>query len=298
MSTPARLRPDRVQPVHGALLKAIDLGDLLALTDHQRRRHVRALHNTWGIAAGLLWTLDDTGRGVVGGGVAYDRCGRLLVLPKAVSLPSAAQVPEPATVVLRADIAAREPAARVLLRSSPEQVEHGLDIVLGTIEAVGGNLLWTDAGRRQVASAAPVQVAAGRVPRGTLPATGTTQEWTTVIQVNAAFKHFPVYVAAVGTHADPRLASAGASPPASGIATVEVSGLEPDRFSVTVRRPGPPAAPQPGPPGIVATATATGSGPQAVSSTPDDITWIAAEWQSTAQVPMVDPPTGPHPGLF
>jgi hypothetical protein len=49
--------------------------------------HVRALHDTWGVALGLLVGVDPSGQRVtIGSGFAYDRRGREIVLSSEVSL--------------------------------------------------------------------------------------------------------------------------------------------------------------------------------------------------------------------
>jgi hypothetical protein len=280
MSTHAHPAPERVAPVDGGVLRSDDLRDLLALADHQRRRHVRALHGTWGIAAGLMYTVGGPlGLGHIQGGIAYDRCGRLLVLPTTVALPAAGQLAGPRIVVLRADLAAGEPAARLALRE-PAEVDAGLDVVLGTVAARGAKVVWSDDGRRYVATAAPVRLAAGRIARGTLAATGTLEEWTAVVDVSAGFDEIPVYVAGVGSRPAPG-SSAATRPAPDGPASVQVVERGRASFTIAVRRPSPDRR-----------------APTDVSRTPEDIAWIAAAGQSDAWVPEFHPPNGPYPGFF
>ena len=68
--------------------------DLQAATDHERRLHglhVRALHDTWGVALGYETALDSERRTVrVGPGLAYDCFGQELLLADAVAIPGPA----------------------------------------------------------------------------------------------------------------------------------------------------------------------------------------------------------------
>jgi hypothetical protein len=273
---PTELVPERVEPVAGGRLEAADLRDLAWLADHQRARHVRALHDTWGIAAGLRLTA-DAGGPVVRPGVAYDRCGRLLVLPATVPLTrSRRRPPERRLVVLRADLATGEPAATLHIVLPGEAADR--DVMLGV---VFGEFDWDNVGRRYARTAAPVAVAAGRVRHGTLLAQGTEQEWTTAITVTPAFADAPVYVAGV---------SAGHAPAGAGPITVEVSDARADGFSVTVRTSG--AARIPG----VLAAQIAAPPPPAPFPTPLDINWIAALPQAAAAVSDPAPPPGPCSG--
>jgi hypothetical protein len=242
---------------------------------------VRALHATWGIAAGLRYTVRGHSEGFIQGGVAYDRCGRLLVLPRTVALPFSEQLPEPRVVVLRADRDHGEPAAHLELRASPDELEHGLDIVLGSVAWQERRTTWSDAGRRYVATAAPAVLTSGRIARGTLPAKGTEEHWTAVIECDAGFSRLPVYVADVGPPPPP---APGASARPRGIATVQITDRARDRFTIAVRRAG-------------SGSDTDADAPKPVSANPDDITWIAAECQPDASVPEFYPPTGPYPGF-
>jgi hypothetical protein len=280
---PASFVPERIQPVAEARLAASDLRDLVRLADHHRRRHVRAVHDTWGIATGLR--LEDRAEGeagdgpVVRPGVAFDRCGRLLVLAASAPLPVAAQLPGERLwiAVLRADLAAGEPAATLRWAAPGDPVEAGLDVVLGTVAAIGGRVAWTDVGRRYVRTAAPVALAAGFVRRGTAVAAGTPQQWTATIAVDEGFAGVPMYVA-------------GVSPgdPGSGTATVQILEAAADGFRITVRRPTRRDA-EPG--GVAA-------GTSAITTTPEDVAWIAALPQAPAGAGDPIPASGPCPGLL
>jgi hypothetical protein len=78
----------RVEFRPGARLTA---HDLQAAADHARRLHglhVRALHDTWGIALGYEVALDSSRRQVrVGPGLAYDCNGEELLLRDAIAIP-------------------------------------------------------------------------------------------------------------------------------------------------------------------------------------------------------------------
>jgi hypothetical protein len=258
--------PTRVDPVAGTRLAAADLRDLLRLADHQRRRHVRALHDTWGVAAGLDLARSRERGFLVRPGIAYDRCARLMVLPDETVLP-AGDPKRALAVVLRAG--AREPEADLRLLD-PRRVEPGVDVVLGVL-ASGGHAA-SVAGRRHARTAAPVQFAAGLAARGTLAATGTVESWTAEVDTTSAgFIDVPVYAAAV---AAPR--------PGAGPAAVQVLEATENGFQVAVRRP------VPGGDGAFDRTPLT--------TNPDDLTWLAALPQAAARPAPVVRPTGPCDG--
>jgi hypothetical protein len=260
----------RVQPVPGRRLAAADLRDLLALADQQRRRHVRALHATWGIAAGLD-VEHEPGRGfVVRPGVAYDICGRLVVIGASVALAGSDELPGPRLVVVRADRAAGEPAATVRVVAEAE-VELGLDVPLGLLDPDAATA--QPGVRRHAAGAAPVILAAGLVRHGTAVATGVPRHWSAWIDTTAAgFPALPVYVAGL---------AAGGAPAGVGVATVQIGDARPDGFEVQVRR---------------AAAGTAGLDAQALTTTPEDVTWIAALPQEPAAVVEPLPQAGPCTG--
>jgi hypothetical protein len=73
----------RINHVQGERLRAADLQDGLGVESWMRQLHMIGLHDTWGIALGLVATLleDTPGRGVrVTAGLAYDARGRSLML--------------------------------------------------------------------------------------------------------------------------------------------------------------------------------------------------------------------------
>jgi hypothetical protein len=80
----------RVRFEQGRLLAAADLRADVAFESTLRERHVRAIHDSWGIALGYSLAIDAFGMGVfVGPGVGYDRCGRALVSDTTVHVPAA-----------------------------------------------------------------------------------------------------------------------------------------------------------------------------------------------------------------
>ncbi|MCG5212176.1 hypothetical protein [Streptosporangium sp. KLBMP 9127] len=75
--------PQRLRHGHGRRLLRRDFADQVALDDQLRWWHNRALHDAYGVAAGLDVTIADAGgtrTAFVGAGLAYDRHGRELPL--------------------------------------------------------------------------------------------------------------------------------------------------------------------------------------------------------------------------
>jgi len=72
----------RINHVQGERLRAADLQDELGVESWMRQLHMIGLHDTWGIAMGLVATAEEgAGRGVcVAAGLAYDARGRPLLL--------------------------------------------------------------------------------------------------------------------------------------------------------------------------------------------------------------------------
>lgn len=271
MTPPAINLPDRLQPIAGWRLAATDLRDLLTLADHHRRRHVLALHDTWGIAAGLRIEHTRPRRFTVLPGVAYDRCGRLMVVASSVLLRDTDDLAEPRVVVLHADVRAREPAAMLRL-VAPSALDLGLDVPLGLLTP--GELYPDQAVRRHARSAAPMTIAAGHVRHGTAVAAGTPHGWKAWIDTrHAGFRDVPVYVADV---------TAGAPPSGAGVASVEISDATRDGFNVNVRR---------------AAVSQPALDRTTLTTTPDDVTWIGALAQESADVADPSPPTSPCSGL-
>lgn len=83
--------PVRVQYDQGDRLASADLSLDAEFETRLRRLHVRALHDTWGVAIGLLVGLRTDGRGVrIGPGLAYDAYGREIVLSSELAMASPA----------------------------------------------------------------------------------------------------------------------------------------------------------------------------------------------------------------
>jgi hypothetical protein len=79
---------DRLTYRDGQLLAARDAGDDVQRDARLRWLHTRALHNTWGIAAGLRVRTGSDGSSVlVSPGFALDDAGRELVLAQGVTVP-------------------------------------------------------------------------------------------------------------------------------------------------------------------------------------------------------------------
>jgi len=93
--------PERVRFRDGQLLAAHDLTDDAEHEEWMRALHVRAMHDTWGVASGFALAVDKLRRGVdVGPGVAYDYRGRAIVLADelhltAPKLPPMTPPPQP-----------------------------------------------------------------------------------------------------------------------------------------------------------------------------------------------------------
>jgi len=258
-------RPDRVEPVHGQRLAASDLSDLLDLADHQRRRHVRALHATWGIAAGLEVFQERERVTLVGPGIAYDVCGRVLALRVHAELPTGAARERAQIIALRAAASEREPAAELRVVDEDE-IELGIDVPLARLPAGEGP---PELGvRRHARSAAPVTVAAGRVRPGRAIAAGFAHDWGVLIDMSKyRFDRLPLYVATVAT---PR---PGARP-----AGVEVVHEAVDHLLLRVRRARAGEEPNP-----------------AVVRNPDTVTWMAVLLEPTRNVGDPHEPSGPCP---
>ncbi len=83
---------DRVAFAHGDRLRARDLEHARAREAALHALHARAVHRAWGVALGLAVVASADRRAVlVGPGLAYDRCGRAILLTDAVriALPAA-----------------------------------------------------------------------------------------------------------------------------------------------------------------------------------------------------------------
>jgi hypothetical protein len=90
--------PDRVWFRDSQLLAARDLADDADHESWMRALHVRAMHDTWGVATGFALAVEETQRGVkVGPGVAYDCRGHDIVVADELRL-AAPQPPAAATL--------------------------------------------------------------------------------------------------------------------------------------------------------------------------------------------------------
>lgn len=79
----------RVRHFEGELLTARDLQDDVAYETRLRGLHVRALHNTWGIALGFDVRLDPNETTVLlGPGIAYDCRGREIISSRTIAVPA------------------------------------------------------------------------------------------------------------------------------------------------------------------------------------------------------------------
>lgn len=79
MSTPINRGNQRIGYYQGQLLKARDLQDDVAYQARLRGLHVRAMHNTWGVALGFDVRRKGEALVEVGPGIAYDCHGREIV---------------------------------------------------------------------------------------------------------------------------------------------------------------------------------------------------------------------------
>lgn len=269
MSAAPPVLPDRIEPVRRQRLAAEDLTDLLALADHHRRRHMRALHDTWGIAMGLVVDrLREPGL-VVGPGAAYDNCGRLLVVCATTQLPEPSDLPGPRVLVVRGDPDVREPATRLEL-IEPEALDVGRHVPLALLDPSAQDP--SLAVRRYARRANPVMVAAGRARRGTMVVAGTPHEWEGWVDTERlGFDYVPAYVAEIGVReAEP------------GTATVQVRDTSTSGFFVRVRVPG----------------TGGALDRTELTTNPEDVSWIAVLPQPRVGVLDAPPPSGPCVNRF
>jgi hypothetical protein len=160
----------RVRYHDGALLAARDLRADAAAQARARWRHVAVAHDAWGIALGLHAALAAGARVTVSPGLAYDRCGRELLLPEPVTL----DVPAAGGVLVicaagESEIDARggvclgdspplERAALVWRR--PHEVRMGDEVPLGRVHA-GAPMTWDVTARRYARPRARARVASG-----------------------------------------------------------------------------------------------------------------------------------------
>jgi hypothetical protein len=109
---------ERVRVLRGDLLTARDLAADREGESRLRALHVRAVHDSWGIALGFYPVTSDAGDAIlVGPGLAYDACGREIVLehPTVLDRPTTAPV-VPAGRVSWFDLVIREREARPVWR--------------------------------------------------------------------------------------------------------------------------------------------------------------------------------------
>jgi hypothetical protein len=96
MAKPERRKLERVQYWQGQMLRAQDFLNLQGVEAQRRWWHNRAIHNTYGVAEGLMATLVPAAvpTGVcVSPGVAYDAFGRELILERSQTIPLPSNVP-------------------------------------------------------------------------------------------------------------------------------------------------------------------------------------------------------------
>jgi hypothetical protein len=107
-------KPERVRYWPGQLLKSQDFRDIAAVEAQRRWWHNRALHNAFGVAAGLSCTLQPaaspTGL-LVSPGIAYDVSGREVALEQQITVPFP-PVSQDFTGTLRLLISYRPPRGR------------------------------------------------------------------------------------------------------------------------------------------------------------------------------------------
>src|SRR3954465_11706168 len=84
--------PVRLRHVDGELLRRRDLADEAAAETDRRGLHVRAVHDTWGVALGYEVGLASDVM-TVGPGVAYDCAGQEIVAVQGTKLPPPAAPP-------------------------------------------------------------------------------------------------------------------------------------------------------------------------------------------------------------
>jgi hypothetical protein len=144
-----RPRPaDRVLHHDGERLTAGDLTEGSAYESWLRALHVRAVHDTWGVAVGFALPMPLPTGIFVGPGVAYDACGHELVLTHPVILPlpdlryvfdlvcsagtDGGPGGSPSAVVCPAPLRRSPPAFRWVAGPDRSSIRPGADVVLGT----------------------------------------------------------------------------------------------------------------------------------------------------------------------
>jgi hypothetical protein len=95
----------RVEYWKGQLLASRDLRDDSGFESSMRAIHFRALHDTWGVALGLVLGLDTTtNRVTVGAGFAYDCRGLAIILSSEATIGAPHPLPLPSTCALLYDL--------------------------------------------------------------------------------------------------------------------------------------------------------------------------------------------------
>jgi hypothetical protein len=84
----------------GQRLIASDLRNDLSYAERLRALHIRYLHRTWGVVEGLEVATNPFDPAVVNAGVALNREGYLLLLPKITAAPALPKLPVTATLYL------------------------------------------------------------------------------------------------------------------------------------------------------------------------------------------------------
>ncbi|HET9345454.1 MAG TPA: hypothetical protein VFO05_07115 [Candidatus Limnocylindrales bacterium] len=99
-----RVDLDRIGHYAGERLLSDDLQGDAAFESRMRGMHVRALHDTWGVALGFELYVEDNAVLTVGPGLAYDAWGREIVLTKETELTVPDELARDATKVWIVDL--------------------------------------------------------------------------------------------------------------------------------------------------------------------------------------------------
>jgi hypothetical protein len=250
------IRPNRLQPTRNTWLLARDLRDAPALAVGRLAQHHVAAHSTWGVSFGLE-VLPDAGRVRVTAGAAIDRCGRVAVLSRPVTIPVAAG--QAVSVVLAARGVG--PSARVLLRAAEELGEG--DVPLATVDAAGVAHS-RDGDRQWLRRPGPGRTLSGLVPRGAT-ATGQATEWRVHVDLLRELLDGTPAVVATPAGAPPfsvaYITTGGAAMSHPVVATtIAVSDIDPAGFELVVRHH---------------IGAAAGGSPAPVRTTPLALAWLA-----------------------
>jgi hypothetical protein len=215
--------PERIDAINGGWLPHEDLEDRFALVAHHLERHVRAAHDTWGVALGF--EIDDAASRIrVGPGLAIDACGRPLLTARSVELER--PPPGTAAIVVAGSTAPSRaqgsPRATLRVTRPGWPIRYGEEVVLATIAANGT----VDANTRQlVRKLSPARVAAGRTPIGGAAVDGNVLCWEAWIDTSAArLDAVPLYFVSLPSAGD------GTAGPYAAIDDAMESG-----FRLTVR---------------------------------------------------------------